>query len=194
MYKRQTQLQVACQQVWDPFFNTADRLSRELDPMLAPLDVDPGGEADRVADVDRLREEYGDLWARDIVMSEATVRARHRLEDLSRAVAADETVAPEPVTAPDDGEVPTPFRHRVALHACRALHDGSAHYTASLDPVPTLHWERGFRAFEAMLYTPSADRLPLEHGLFTWTDAPGTFDVVAASLQRRVHYFEQSLV
>ena len=53
-------------------------------------------------------------------------------------------------------------------------------------------WEQAFAAFEAAVYLPDEDRVPLVHGAFSFRARPGSRDDVVAGLTRRLRTFAQA--
>jgi hypothetical protein len=80
----------------------------------------------------------------------------------------------------------------VLLGAC-PLVDGTTWFAAALRPHPDPLWEAAFTGFEATVYRPAADRVPLRAGTFRWVGAAGSGGTALDAIAERVARFEATL-
>jgi hypothetical protein len=173
------ELAVACEHLWDPFFNEVDRLSFRMDDQRDPSLSELG--------VAELRGNYAETVRRDISRRDGARRA-------SRRLAACETRYAE-LFGEDVAPAPTPgARARLMTdYTSWLLDDGSVDYLYAIQPTASIGWERAFNAFEAAIYLPSPARVPLRHGLFAFRCAPAERAEHAGRCADRIHRFESSL-
>jgi hypothetical protein len=163
----QVRLCRSCESLWDPFFNGADRVARARGPKLS------------VDDVDRLRRRFADELPGDVMLSDAASRAAHRVDDLAGEVLA-RVKGDTPLHA-----TPT----RLDLVSAWALDNGAVRYIGEVQPFPSLLLERAFNEFEATVFQPSAQRIPLRHGVFVFTALPAARDTTLELLRQRLATF-----
>lgn len=170
----QSRLDRACERLWDDFFSAA-----ESSPALLQPDAHPS--AERRAAIQELRARFAATTARDIVGSEAGRRADARLSALTTDLHGS--------GEPDPDIRPHARAPRVHLATSWALCGGATHFVARLEPLPDAWWDEAFAQFEAYVYLPSPDRVPLRHGTFTATAPAGEVAARVADLDARVQRF-----
>ncbi len=171
----QSRLNRACERLWDDFFNEADFFP---DPGL------PGTEAhaEAAAVLHRLRSLFAEIVVQDGVQSDAGKVAAVRLDALAGALGEE---------APFEPRLGTDRRCRVEVGASWHLCNGDVRTTAVLAPAPSQMWDLAFAQFEASVYTPSATRVPLQHGTFTWTAPADDRAAGVKAIEERVSRFQQ---
>lgn len=164
----------ACERVWDDFFTDLDRLTIRVS-------AGAGSVAAHHEDLQRLREEFGTLLARDLVGSDGSTRAAVRLERVADGLGDR--------VDPDAG---ASGRNRVIVSetAGWSLDNGNARHVLVLRPTPTASWDRSLREFEATVYAPTS-RPSIRHGAVSLTCAGRELEAVAGSVRDRVANFER---
>lgn len=174
----QSRLTQACEHLWDEFSIAADWFGAQLASGQGTLD-------EQLAGLDDLRARFGAVMMRDVLGSDASGRASARLDGFTLALLGDE----DPATRPSG----RPLRRRVEVAATWVLESGALRAAARILPVPDIRWERACEHFETVVYQPSARRVPLRHGTFTWTTTPDELSTVLESLDRRLDQFTRYL-
>jgi hypothetical protein len=177
-------LHVACQRLWDTFFNDLDRFADAVTAGEDAADADSGPDLEGAFDL--LCASFVQLSAKDLIGREGR-RARTRMQEATRSFAARLGDQPRAVTKP---RRPTALADLV--HAVQ-LRDGSVRHTVAIDPTPTFAWEQQFHAFEDLVYLPAPGRPALEFRSFSFTVAPAMAAATMDGIARRIATFELSL-
>jgi hypothetical protein len=170
----------ACERLWDGFINDVD----ELEFALADREVDDEREVGD--ELTALRAQYVELLVQDLVQSGAATRAGCKLQ-----TCADRIVAVAPAAL--DPAERLRRHHVVRIGEPVGLADGSVRYVATIEPSPSIGWERALVDFETAIYRPDPTRVPIAHGLFVFSCPPLSREPLLEQLQGRVRRFEQSL-
>jgi hypothetical protein len=170
----------ACERLWDGFINDVD----ELEFALADRGVDDPRAA--VDELTALRAQYAEVLVQDLVQSGAAARADWKLQTCMDLVAAVAPLTLEPAER-------LQRHHVVRIGEPIGLVDGSVRYVATVEPTPSIGWERALVEFETAIYRPDPTRVPIADGVFVFSCPPLTREPLIEQLQGRVRRFEQSL-
>jgi len=182
----QGRLAETCEQLWDRFFNDADRVA-----FLAH--DDPRAASGQLTE---LRSSFGQLLARDLVLSAASRRAERRLDDLALLVRARarerEADASERVPSVGSSAVrgTRPMPHSVSVASTIELTDGRVRAVLCVGPAVDAEWEERFNEFEGFAYAPDPGRSALRHNTIVVLTTPGSVESERATALRRIARFE----
>jgi hypothetical protein len=163
--------------MWDEFFSA-------LDGLTVRIGAGPGDVRSHRRDLDAMRTSYGELLARDLVGSDACERAALRLDNLAAVV-----TEPAVVEQPPRRQT----RHSVHVDAGWMLDDGTARFVLTLQPTPSLAWERGFVEFERAVYLSAGSRPKVRHATVQLACPPPDVAAAVDSLQGRVDTYRCAL-